>query len=411
MFSNGSHHPKLLTKLFAALLSTLIAGASLFVAVSTALAATDVPEVKAEAYIVADFVTGRILASKNTDIPHIPASLTKIMSMYVIFDAISAGEISMDDMVEVSELAWATEGSKMYILVGTEVKVEDLIKGVTVMSGNDACVALAEHVAGNVTSFVDRMNHKARELGLTSAHFVDPHGLSDDNQISAEDLVTLVSSYVLVHPEALPYHALKEFAYTAPGESQKAPQFNRNRLLWSYPGTYGLKTGFTTKAGFNMVALCERSGFHIIVVVLGSAKGKSIDAGERERTALVTSLLDWAYGNYSYVEKAAPDTVIDRVRVWKGKGKWVEAIAPYGLGATVEKGNEDKLVYSVILSDTVEAPVQAGQKVGEAVFSIDGEEIGRMDLLAKTTVPKGNFFRVLWDSVVRALSRAFSRQE
>ncbi len=406
MFSHISRYSKILT----AFVSALTIVASLFIAVRPALAATELPEVNAEAYIVADFLTGQVLASKDTNVPHIPASLTKIMSMYILFDAISAGELNMNDMVEVSQLAWATEGSKMYILVGTEVRVEDLVKGVTVMSGNDACVALAEHVAGNVTSFVDRMNHKARELGLTSAHFVDPHGLSDDNRISAEDLVTLVSSYILVHPEALPYHALKEFAYTAPGESEKSPQFNRNRLLWSYPGTYGLKTGFTTKAGFNMVALCERSGFRTVAVVLGSAKGKSIDAGERERTTLITSLLDWAYGNYSYVEKVAPDAIIDKVRVWKGKGKWVEAIAPNGLGATVEKGNEDKVTYSVVLSNSLEAPIQAGQKVGEAVFSVDGQEIGRMDLLAKSTVTKGNFLRVFWDSIVRALSGAFTKQ-
>ncbi len=367
------------------------------------------PEVNAEAYLVADFLTGRVLLSENTETPLIPASLTKIMSMYIVFDAISTGELSLNDMVKVSELAWATEGSKMYILVGSEVKAEDLIKGVTVMSGNDACVALAEHIAGSVSSFVDRMNYKARELGLTSAHFVDPHGLSDDNRISADDLMTLVSSYVLVHRQALPYHALKEFAYTAPGEREMAPQFNRNRLLWSYPGCYGLKTGFTTKAGFNMAALCERSGFHTFVAVLGSAKGKSIDAGERERTALVTSLLDWAYSNFSYVEKVAANVVAGEARVWKGKTKWVEAIAPNGLGATVEKGDEDRMTYSVTFLDSLEAPIHLGQKVGEATFFLDTEEIAKVNLVAKAAVERGGFFRVLWDSIVKAFSKAFSK--
>ena len=390
--------------------------ASLFIAQGTlivlparvTLAAESPPEVNAENYLIADSKTGRILASKNEDLPHIPASLTKIMTLYILFDEISAGTISLDDMVPVSEKAWATGGSKMFILVGTEVRMEDLIKGITVMSGNDACVAVAEYVAGNVTSFVDRMNAKARELGLASAFFVDPHGLSDDNRISAKDLLTLVTSYIRVHPEALPYHAIKEFAYTAPGESEKDPQFNRNRLLWSYPGAYGLKTGFTTRAGFNMIALAERSGLHIVAIVMGSARGYSIDAGERERTEIVTELLDWAYRNYSYVEKTPANTVVGTARVWKGKGGKVEAVAPRALGVTVEKGQEDKVEATVVLNSNLEAPVHAGSKIGEVIFTVDGQEVGRETVVARTDVPRGNIFRVLWDSLVRALSKAFS---
>jgi D-alanyl-D-alanine carboxypeptidase (penicillin-binding protein 5/6) len=390
--------------------------ASLFIAQGTlivlparvTLAAESPPEVNAENYLIADSKTGRILASKNEDLPHIPASLTKIMTLYILFDEISAGTISLDDMVSVSEKAWATGGSKMFILVGTEVRMEDLIKGITVMSGNDACVAVAEYVAGNVTSFVDRMNAKARELGLASAFFVDPHGLSDDNRISAKDLLTLVTSYIRVHPEALPYHAIKEFAYTAPGESEKDPQFNRNRLLWSYPGAYGLKTGFTTRAGFNMIALAERSGLHIVAIVMGSARGYSIDAGERERTEIVTELLDWAYRNYSYVEKTPANTVVGTARVWKGKGGKVEAVAPRALGVTVEKGQEDKVEATVVLNSNLEAPVHAGSKIGEVIFTVDGQEVGRETVVARTDVPRGNIFRVLWDSLVRALSKAFS---
>ena len=165
-------------------------------------------------------------------------------------------------------------------------------------SGNDACVALAEHVSGSVDVFVDRMNKKARDLGLYNTKFFDPHGLSDDNTVSARDIFSLVSAYLEEHPEALEYHALKEFTY-APPNNNPITQFNRNRLLWSYPGVYGLKTGFTSKAGFNMVALCERDGFSTIAIVLGSAKGKSIDQGEAERAELVTSLFNWAYQHYT----------------------------------------------------------------------------------------------------------------
>ena len=374
-----------------------------------ASAAAAPPSIMAASYLLADFKTGKVLASKDVDSPHIPASLTKIMTLYIAFDEISSGRIALTDLVTVSQQAWATGGSKMYILVGTKVKLEDLIKGITVMSGNDACVALAEHISGNVTSFVDRMNRKAQELGLTDTHFVDPHGLSDDNRTSARDLFKLVRSYVTAHPEALPYHSMKEFAYTAPGEEQKAPQFNRNRLLWTYPGVYGLKTGFTTLAGYNMVALAERSGFHVIAIVLGTAKGMPTEQGEEVRSEIVTSMLDWAFSNYSYVETSPAGTTVAKVRVWQGKGKYAEAVSPQGIGATVEKGQENRVTSAISLKKDLVAPVRKGSKVGEVSFSVDGQEVGRMDLLAKEDVPRGNLFRIVWDSIVRALTRAFGR--
>lgn len=397
-----------LIALFFAFLMVAQGGLLLF-SPQIALAAEAPPQVNVENYLLADFRTGRILASKDAEYPHIPASLTKIMTLYVLFDEISAGKISLSDKVAVSEKAWATEGSKMYILVGSQVELQDLVKGITVMSGNDACVAVAEHVSGNVTSFVDRMNAKARELGLTQTSFVDPHGLSDDNRVSAKDLMTLVRSYITIHPEALQFHAIKEFAYTAPGEKEKDPQFNRNRLLWTYPGAYGLKTGFTTRAGFNMVAMVERSGFHTLAIVLGSAKGLSIESGERERSQIVTSLLDWAYSNYSYVQTAPQNSVVGTVRVWKGKGGKVEAIAPMGLGATVEKGKEDSVVSTVSLRNDLVAPMSRGSKVGEVIFTVDGQEVGREDVVAANAISKGNIFRVLWDTIVRAFGRAFSK--
>lgn len=366
------------------------------------------PEIAADSYILADFVTGRVLVSKDPDQPHIPASLTKIMTMYVVFDAISSGKASLNDEVPISEKAWSTGGSKMYVLVGTKVKLSDLIQGVTVASGNDACVALAEYIAGDEQSFVDLMNKKARDLGLTSTHFVDPHGLSDDNRVSASDLVKLVRAYVESHPEAMQFHSLKEFTYTPPGE-KPITQFNRNRLLWTYPGVYGLKTGYTSAAGFNMVALCDRNGFQTIAVVLGSAKGKDIDEGEKERSALVSTLLDYAYKNFTFVKTAEPNSIVGKARVWKGRGKWAEAIAPIGLGATVEKGKESSVKYVVSMRNDLEAPIKKGTKVGEVVFTCEGQEVGRADLVAKQDVPRGNIFRVFWDTIVRALLGAFRR--
>ena len=408
MFHRG-RHGLALRGVLCALFALQIAFSSLWGA-NVALAAEAPPSVKSDNLLVADFKTGRVLYSKDADLSHIPASLAKIMTMYVLFDEMAAGKITMNDMVSISENAWATEGSKMYILVGSQVKLEDLVKGITVMSGNDACVAVAEHVSGNVTSFVDRMNRKAQDLGMSATHFVDPHGLSDDNRTSANDLLTFARSYLGTYPETLQFHSLKEFAYTAPGETAKDPQFNRNRLLWTYPGAYGLKTGFTTLAGFNMIGLVERSGLHVIAIVLGAAKGLSIDDGERARTVVVTSLLDWAYRNYSYVQTGEPNALVAKVRVWKGKGKFAEAVAPQGLGATVEKGMEDQVTSSMSLRTDLEAPVRRGSKVGEVVFSAGGQEVGRTDLVAKDDVLKGNIFRVLWDSIVRTLGRVFARK-
>jgi D-alanyl-D-alanine carboxypeptidase (penicillin-binding protein 5/6) len=405
-----SHHRR--SRAFNSILCALVAFQVALVSLSAAgiaQAADAPPVVQAVGCLLADFRTGRVLASKDADTPHIPASLAKIMTMYLVFDELAAGKITMNDMVPISEKAWATEGSKMYVLVGTKVKIEDLIRGSTVMSGNDACTALAEYVAGNLASFVDRMNWKARELGMTETRFADPHGLSDDNRMSARDLLVLTRSYVTAHPEALQFHAMKEFAYTAPGERAKAPQFNRNRLLWTYPGTYGLKTGFTTLAGYNMVALVERSGFNVIVIVLGTAKGLPIDEGEQARSEIIMSMLDWAYTRYSYVETAQPGAVMGRVRVWQGRGKYAEAVAPQGLGAAVEKGQEDEVTSSVSLRKDLSAPVLGGSKVGEVVFTVRGQEVGRMDLVAKTDVARGNIFRVLWDSVLKGLARTFGR--
>ena len=157
-----------------------------------------------------------------------------------------------------------------------------------------------------------------------------------------------------------------------------------------------------------MIGLAERSGLHVMAIVMGSARGYSIEAGERARTEIVASLLDWAYRNYSYVEKTHANTVVGTTRVWKGKGGEVEAVAPRTLGVTVEKGQEDKVEATVVLNSNLEAPVTAGSKIGEVIFTVDGQEVGREPVVARTDVPRGNIFRVLWDSLVRAFSKAFS---
>ncbi len=379
-----------------------------FLLYKTAYAAPEPPEVDADSYLVVDLKTGREFMSKNVDVPQVPASLTKIMTLFIIFDEISQGNLDYDDEVVISEDAWRTEGSKMFLLVGTTAKVDELIQGITAASANDACVAMAEHISGNVAYFVDRMNSQAQLLGLTTAYFEDPHGISDNNRISAKDMLSLVNAYINRFPEALQFHAIKEFTYTPPGETP-ITQFNRNRLLWSYPGVYGLKTGYTSRAGFNLVALADRDGFSTITIIFGSARGKSIDDGEKERTELATSMLNYLYNHFVYVELAGPNTEIGKTRAWKGKSKWVVATTPNGLGATIEKGMESGLSYELVFDDGLEAPIGKAMKIGEAVFTCEGKEVGRVDLLAKEEVPKGNIIRVIFDTVARSVLKAFGK--
>ena len=372
------------------------------------LAQPSPPEIPADAYILADLKTGRMLVEKNPDEALIPASLTKIMTLYILFDELKAGKVSLDDEVKISERAWSTEGSKMFVLVGSTVRLEDLIKGITVASGNDACVAVAEHIAGSVESFVSIMNEKAAQLGLTKTRFVDPHGLSEENRMSARDFFILARSYLRDHPEAKQYHSMKEFKYTPPGEHE-ITLLSYNKLLWSYPGCYGLKTGHITAAGFNIAATCEREGFDVIAIVMGAAKGKPRETGEAERADLAATLLDYAYRNYAYARVAEAGTEMGRARVWGGRGKYVTAVTAYEIGGTVPRGKESELTYSVVLKKDLVAPVKAGTAVGEVILSVGGQEVGRAMLVAREDVPRGNFLRVLWDSLVRSLLKAFGR--
>lgn len=366
------------------------------------------PDIPADAYLLADLKTGRVLAENNADEELIPASLTKVMTLYLLFDDLKAGRASLDDEVKISEAAWSTGGSRMFVLVGTTVRLEDIVKGITVASGNDACVALAEHLAGSVESFVSRMNEKARSLGLARTRFVDPHGLSEENRMSARDFFILARAYLRDHPEARQYHSIKEFRYTPPGEHEiKLSSYNK--LLWSYPGCYGLKTGHISAAGFNIAATCDRDGFDLIAIVMGTARGKPREIGEAERADLAAELLDYAYRNFAYVKVVGAGEELGRVRVWQGRGKYVTAVAPSELGATVPQGSQTQLTHSVVLRRDLVAPVEAGAAVGEVVFFAGGEEVGRAEVVAAEDVPRGNFLRVVWDAFIRSVLRAFGR--
>ena len=359
------------------------------------------PEIEAQSVVLLDHATGEYILLKNPDEPRVPASLIKLLTLKLIWEAVQEGSASLDHTVTVSERAWRTGGSKMFIRVDTEVPLGELLKGIIIASGNDACVAAAEYLEGSVEAFVARMNDKAKELGLKNTRAVDPHGLSDDNVTTARDMALLSSLYIRDHPEALALHSTREFTYGAPGETPITQQ-NRNLLLASYEGVDGLKTGYTEAAGFNMVVTARQGETRLVGVVLG-VPGESIPQGEARRGQEVTRLLDFGFDNFSTVRVAKAGEPVGEVRVWKGRENQVRAVVGTDGLVTVRQGVQTQR--EVILQDSVQAPVEKGQRLGELVISRDDQEVSRIPVVADAGVARGGFFKVLMDTLRQLFGR------
>jgi len=371
------------------------------------LAQPAAPAVAARAAYLVDFNSGRVLYEMNADEPIPPASLTKLMTLYLTYEALAQGRIRRDDLVPISERAWAQNpelwgSSLMWLEPGQKVTVGEVMLGVAVPSGNDAAIALAEKLAGTVEAFVSQMNAKARELGLENTRFVDPHGLSPENRITARDAARLAIRYITDFPQALTeLHSVKEFTYPQPHNlspdkvrrgTQPIRQENRNWLLWSYPGADGLKTGYIEEAGYNLIATAKRGDMRLVAVLLGTES-------EAAREAQGTALLNWGFENWTSLQLFPADRVMGRVRVWKGAGDQVDVVPERPLWVAIPKGSEAQLVETVSLRKSVVAPVRQGQVLGEAVAVLGDEEVGRVNLVAREAVPPGGFFKRLWDSI------------
>ncbi|MCP4979581.1 MAG: D-alanyl-D-alanine carboxypeptidase, partial [Gammaproteobacteria bacterium] len=266
----------------------------------------DPPTLKASSYFLVDFDSGRVLAEKNPDDHVEPASITKLMTAYLVDKAIADGDVSLDEMVTISEKAWRMKGSKMFVEVGKQVTVEELLKGLIIQSGNDASVALAEHIAGSESAFAGYMNHQAQLLGMTNTNFVNATGWPDENHYSsARDIAALTRVIIREFPESYRYYKEREYTFN------KIRQFNRNRLLWRDETVDGVKTGHTEAAGFCLVASAERDEMRLISVVLGTDSDKA-------RTQSSQSLLNYGFRFYETHKLYRDDEVLKTARIWYG---------------------------------------------------------------------------------------------
>jgi len=345
------------------------------------------PVVGATSYLVVDARTGTEFASLEPDLAVAPASLTKLMTAYVVFKTLAAGQIDLADEVTVSEKAWRAEGSRMFIEVNTRVPVRELLLGMIVQSGNDASIALAEHVAGSETVFAEMMNNAARALGMNSSHFVNSTGLPDDNHYStARDLTTLARAIILEFPEYYKWYSVKEYTYN------DIKQPNRNNLLWRDDSVDGMKTGHTDAAGYCLVSSAQRDGMRVISVVLGTSSAKARIDGSQ-------ALLNYAFRFYETRLLYKAGEQIASTRVWKSAGENSSLGVLEDLYITLPRGRYEALESVYDIPTIVEAPVARGQPLAELSISLDGETILSEPLRALDDNPQGSLWQRARDSV------------
>lgn len=359
------------------------------------------PEVAARAYLLLDVTSGQVLASKDADQSVEPASLTKLMTAYLVFDALRAKKLSLAQTLPVSERAWKMPGSRMFIDPRMQVPVEDLIKGMIVQSGNDATVALAEGVGGTVERFVEMMNAQAKALGMNATGYRNPEGLTaPGHTTSASDLATLAVRLMQDFPEYVPYYAIQRYRY--PG-TPAANDANRNLLLFRDPTVDGLKTGHTQAAGYCLVATARRdvpglgSGAdgqrRLLSVVLGAAS-------ENARAVESQKLLNWGYMAFDAVRLAAPGQAVSSPKVWKGKQPEVKLGRAEGVVVTVPSGEGARLKTEVVRPDPLVAPLQRGQALGTLrVTTAAGQPVAEVPLTVLETVEESGIFGRAWDAL------------
>jgi len=345
------------------------------------------PQVGARSFLLMDFASNRILAEAAADEPVEPASLTKLMTAYAVFRALDEGQISLSDQVRVSEKAWRTPGSRMFIEVNTEVGVEDLIRGMIVQSGNDASVALAEHVAGSEETFVGLMNQYAELLGMSGSHFENSTGLPGDNHVmTARDVVKLSQAIISEFPDYYSYYSEREYTYNG------IRQHNRNTLLWRDDSVDGLKTGHTDAAGYCLVTSAQRDGMRLIAVVLGAA---SPDA----RADATQALLSYGFRFFETHRLYAGGQEITTARVWKGDSQTVQLGVTDDLFITIPRGKYESLSAEMELGAALVAPLERQSTVGAVKVSLDGAPVAELPLVVLDDIGPAGFLARLKDEI------------
>ncbi|MBK1716228.1 D-alanyl-D-alanine carboxypeptidase family protein [Thiocystis violacea] len=347
------------------------------------------PELQAKGYLLVDFNSNQTLAELNADERLEPASLTKIMTAYVVFREIGSGRIKLSDQVLVSEKAWRTGGSKMFIEVGKQVSVEDLLKGMMIQSGNDASVALAEHVSGNQESFAALMNSHAQRLGMSNSHFTNPNGLPDPElYTTARDMARVATALIREFPDYYAWYSNLEFTYNG------ITQPNRNPLLKRDASADGIKTGYTKAAGYCLVGSAKRGDMRLVSVVMGSASPNA-------RAEASLALLNHGFRAYESHRLYPAGQPIETLRVWYGEQETLPVGPSLDVVATIPRGNYDKLSARLEKTSELDAPIAKDARIGDVVVTMGEEEIIRVPLVALEEVPEGGLWRKAKDSVLR----------
>jgi len=347
----------------------------------------DPPNINAIGYILLDMNSGQVIAKSNANERMEPASLTKMMTSYLIAKAIEDGKVSLTDEVTVSKKAWQMPGSRMFIEVGSKIPLEELLKGMIIQSGNDATIALVEHIAGDEETFVKSMNETAQKLGLYDTHFMNSTGLPHEEHYSTpRDMAMLGMALIRDYPSHYQYYSRKEYTYN------KIKQFNRNQLLWKDESVDGIKTGHTESAGFCLVASAKRGSMRLVSTVLGTNS-------KAARTTETQKLLTYGFRFYETHKLYSANDQLTDVKVWKGDSESIPLGITEDLYITIPRGQYDKLDASMSINATIVAPVINGDPLGSVNIMLGSQLLAKRDLVSLSNVGEGSFWHNLIDSV------------
>lgn len=349
------------------------------------------PAISAKAYVVMDYYSGKIIAERNADERRAPASLTKMLTSYIIGQELKKGTIKNTDMVTIGRDAWSVnfpESSKMFLKINTQVSVKKLNMGIIVDSGNDACVAMADYIAGGSDAFAQLMNNWAKRLGMTGSHFMNPDGLDQKgHHVTARDMAILGRHLIKDLPNEYKIYSQKSFTYNG------ITQYNRNTLLWDKSlNVDGIKTGHTNNAGYNLVTSATKDGMRLITVVMGTPSKYAREAESKK-------LLMWGFRFFDTVKPYKAGDSFVKARIWKGKINNVSLGVNKDVAVTIPRGQEKNLKASYELNKTLEAPLKKGQVVGILHFKLKGKKVADYQLVALQNVEKGGIFKQLFDYI------------
>jgi D-alanyl-D-alanine carboxypeptidase (penicillin-binding protein 5/6) len=346
------------------------------------------PSTGAKSFVIQDFNSGRIIAEENADAPVEPASITKMMTAHIVFNELASGNLALSDMVTISEKAWRTPGSRMFVEVGKQVSVEDLLLGLIIQSGNDATVALAEHIAGSEETFAALMNRHAEEIGLTGSHFVNSTGLPDEKHyMTARDIARLGALTIEQYPEYYKWYSQKEFTFN------DITQYNRNKLLWQDDSVDGIKTGHTESAGYCLATSALKDGMRLITVVLGTAS-------ENSRIEASQALLNYGFRFFETHKLYDAGTPLTTTRIWKGATDTASLGLDKALYVTIPRGQYKSLDASMSINNRVIAPVAAGQGLGTVQVKLGDEIVAEQQLVSLESIGEGSIWQRVMDEAL-----------